>query len=331
MSSIPGYTLEKYVGWLLNLVLDESSGERDLQRLTAPFEPWRELVESRLLDFDEERHSWRGYAGSAFEFIPDEVTDYAMRMFSPVTGTLTPPSEPERHQDAMELLQSLRDAGLTVAVHNDYRLHDTPHTFYLMTDANGRSYKGEGLTDWDALRQIQRAHVSCSKTSTTDFQVRVDEWMLRCFGLSIAKDLVERSQRLLEEVLELIQTGPLTRESVHAMVDYVYDRPLGDRRQELGGVMVTLATYASAAELSLTECGEQELSRIQSPEVMDGIYHKQLHKPRFQHTPSYPHSTPLESAHRIPPGYQPFGSGSMKQESVKRDSEETNEGINPNP
>ena len=38
-----------------------------------------------------------------------------------------------------------------VAVHNDYRLHGEPYTFWLFTDSAGMSYKGEGRTDADAL------------------------------------------------------------------------------------------------------------------------------------------------------------------------------------
>lgn len=52
------------------------------------------------------------------------------------------------------LVDVLRGKGLTVAVHNDYRLRGKPHTFWLMTAANGMSYKGEGLTDAEALKKI---------------------------------------------------------------------------------------------------------------------------------------------------------------------------------
>lgn len=54
----------------------------------------------------------------------------------------------------------LRKAGLTVAVHNDYRQEGVAHTFWLMTAPLGGqvvAFKGEGATDEDALDQIRAA------------------------------------------------------------------------------------------------------------------------------------------------------------------------------
>ena len=50
----------------------------------------------------------------------------------------------------------LRERGLTVAVHNDYRLHGEAHTFWLFIDeSTGISYKGEGKTDTEALNKVR--------------------------------------------------------------------------------------------------------------------------------------------------------------------------------
>ncbi|ACL59098.1 hypothetical protein [Methylobacterium nodulans] len=59
----------------------------------------------------------------------------------------------------------LRQKGLMVAVHNDYRLDGQTKTFWLMTWDTGqrdsfgrqiiRSFKGEGATDAEALDQIR--------------------------------------------------------------------------------------------------------------------------------------------------------------------------------
>jgi hypothetical protein len=56
----------------------------------------------------------------------------------------------------------LRARGLMVAVHNDYRLHGKNHTFWLFTDNDDRAYKGEGLTDADALNEV-RARLGARK------------------------------------------------------------------------------------------------------------------------------------------------------------------------
>lgn len=49
----------------------------------------------------------------------------------------------------------LRDMGLSVAVHNDYRLNGKRHTFWLFTRADGMSFKGEGPTDASALNEVR--------------------------------------------------------------------------------------------------------------------------------------------------------------------------------
>jgi len=49
----------------------------------------------------------------------------------------------------------LRAKGLSVAVHNDYRLNGDAYTFWLFTDSEGMSYKGEGRTDADALNAVR--------------------------------------------------------------------------------------------------------------------------------------------------------------------------------
>jgi len=52
------------------------------------------------------------------------------------------------------VLNGLRAAGLTVAVHNDCRVNGQASTFWLMTDKDMHAYKGEGATDREALLQI---------------------------------------------------------------------------------------------------------------------------------------------------------------------------------
>ena len=65
-----------------------------------------------------------------------------------------PPRSVERC--SCEVLAKLREAGWSVAVHNDYRIGGVAHTFWLFTHADGRWAKGEGTTDFEALRDIAR-------------------------------------------------------------------------------------------------------------------------------------------------------------------------------
>lgn len=52
----------------------------------------------------------------------------------------------------------LREQGLMVAIHNDYRTGDGPRTFWLMTHKDGWWAKGEGRTDAEALNEIRGQH-----------------------------------------------------------------------------------------------------------------------------------------------------------------------------
>lgn len=117
------------------------------------------------------------------------------------------------------------------------------------------------------------------QTETVDFQTRVQDWLLKCFGEAISKDVVERNDRFLEESMELIQSLDYTADRAHALVDYVFGRPKGEPFQECGGVMVTLAALCSATELDMTANGETEYNRINTPEMIEKIRKKQASKP----------------------------------------------------
>jgi hypothetical protein len=101
--------------------------------------------------------------------------------------------------------------------------------------------------------------------------------MLACFGAAIASDTLERGDRLLEEVLELLQSGDYPPERVAALRDYVWSRPKGEPPQEVGGVMVTLAAYCLARGLDMHDAAEAELARIWTK--VDAIRAKQAAKP----------------------------------------------------
>lgn len=108
-----------------------------------------------------------------------------------------------------------------------------------------------------------------------NFQADVAEWMARAFVPSLYSNMIERGDRLLEEVLELLQAHGYDRSRVPTLVDYVYSRDAGQPAQEVGGVMVTLAAFCSVAELDMHEAAATELERIKRPEVMAKIRAKQ--------------------------------------------------------
>ncbi|WP_283196567.1 hypothetical protein [Rhizobium sp. BT04] len=111
------------------------------------------------------------------------------------------------------------------------------------------------------------------------FQMRVHKWMLVCFGAEVTADIPERSHRFLEEALELTQSIGCTREEAHQLVDYVFDRPAGVPGQEVGGVMLTLAALCEPAGLDMRIDGENELFRVNQPDIIAKIRRKQETKP----------------------------------------------------
>ena len=114
------------------------------------------------------------------------------------------------------------------------------------------------------------------------YQIDVGNWVQKVFGHNAITDVTERNSRFLEEALELVQALGYDREKAHVLVDYVFDRPVGEKRQELGGVMVTLAILSYVHSMHMWDEGKYELERISKPEVIEKIKEKQRSKPKFK-------------------------------------------------
>ncbi|SIR42587.1 hypothetical protein SAMN05880566_112162 [Janthinobacterium sp. TND4EL3] len=121
-------------------------------------------------------------------------------------------------------------------------------------------------------------------TPIDSFQGRVQLWMMACFGAEISADGAERNHRFLEESLELVQACGYTASEAHQLVGYVYGRPVGERAQEVGGVMVTLAALCLAQGLDMQAAGETELARIWTK--VEAIRAKQAAKPKHSPLPA---------------------------------------------
>lgn len=115
------------------------------------------------------------------------------------------------------------------------------------------------------------------------FQGRVKPWMDACFGEEISNDTEERNHRFLEEALELVQACDCTASEAHQLVDYVFGRPVGEKPQEVGGVMVTLAALCLAQKMDMHIAGEVELDRIWTK--VEIIRAKQAIKPKHSPLP----------------------------------------------
>lgn len=121
------------------------------------------------------------------------------------------------------------------------------------------------------------------------FQSKVMGWMRKAFeGIVDYMNMTQRCDRFIEECLELVQACGYDLSRVAALVQYVDARPKGEVRQEVGGVMVTLAALCGAWNdqapgeylVNMMASGENELERINRFEVMAKIRAKQADKTR---------------------------------------------------
>jgi hypothetical protein len=109
------------------------------------------------------------------------------------------------------------------------------------------------------------------------YQERVEEWLEACLPETARRDRLERTFRFLEEALELAQANGCSRQDAEKLVNYVFGRPHGRPEEEVGGVMVTLASLCSAVAIDMNEAGDGELKRNWSR--IDDIRRKQAAKP----------------------------------------------------
>lgn len=111
-----------------------------------------------------------------------------------------------------------------------------------------------------------------------EFQAAVSRWVIECLGYVVAHDKPERHHRFLEEALELVQVTGCTQAEAHQLVDYVYGRPVGDIRDEVGGTLTTLAALCQAHSVDMATAAEKTLSR--NWVRIEAIREKQKTKPK---------------------------------------------------
>lgn len=88
------------------------------------------------------------------------------------------------------------------------------------------------------------------------------DWARRCFGDDHVRNLKIRSLRNLEETVELAQATGLPRETALLCVNKVYDKPVGNVDQEIGGAMMTLVVLANSIGRDPEELLEREVRRV---------------------------------------------------------------------
>lgn len=101
-----------------------------------------------------------------------------------------------------------------------------------------------------------------SRAARTKRQQMVHYWCVAAFGTDHASSLTQRGVRLLEEAIELYQAADGTAEMAHRLIDFIFDRPVGDLEREIGGVGITLLALAAATNRSADKCEADELARV---------------------------------------------------------------------
>lgn len=91
----------------------------------------------------------------------------------------------------------------------------------------------------------------------------VGNWCIVTFGAD-CHTVPHRGLRMIEEAFEACQAAGVTREQCLKVMDYVYARPVGDLRQELGGLGITLLALAHAAGISADHAEREEFLRVLS-------------------------------------------------------------------
>ncbi len=94
-----------------------------------------------------------------------------------------------------------------------------------------------------------------------EYQDAVNRWMQACFGPAISADGIERNFRFGEEALELMQALGATEDEAMTLVRYVWSRPKGEPKQEVGGVMVCMAALCNAHGFNYEQEAQIELAR----------------------------------------------------------------------
>lgn len=93
-------------------------------------------------------------------------------------------------------------------------------------------------------------------------QATVANWCVDAFGSGSASSVTQRGLRMLEEAIEAYQAAGCDRAMAHKLVDYVFDRPVGELFQELGGLSVTLLALAEAAGMNVDLAERVEIARV---------------------------------------------------------------------
>lgn len=88
------------------------------------------------------------------------------------------------------------------------------------------------------------------------------DWAKKVFGREYVERIPTGALRSLEEQAELAQACDVPEEIALKCIRTVYSRPVGDKAQEIGGVLLTTAILCESLYLDFDECLQDELRRV---------------------------------------------------------------------
>lgn len=98
--------------------------------------------------------------------------------------------------------------------------------------------------------------------SRDQWQKRVAAWCAAAFGADHSSNVEQRGLRLAEEAIEAAQAAGCDPATIHKLVDYIYAKPAGELKQELGGVGLCVLAMADAAGFSADDAERIEVNRV---------------------------------------------------------------------
>lgn len=121
----------------------------------------------------------------------------------------------------------------------------------------------------EAARRHRELENGICNTTPFDYtrkmrQAEVLAWAVAAFGEPEATSVAQRGLRLLEEAAEAAQAAGVSRNRARAVVQYVYSRPIGELKQEVGGVGITLLCLGEAAGIDVDQAERDEIARVMS-------------------------------------------------------------------
>lgn len=129
------------------------------------------------------------------------------------------------------------------------------------------------------------------------FQNETRDWMNQTFPREVTNDKLERCDRFLEEVFELLQACEYPTDRIQALQFYVENRPAGKVFAEVGGVINTLLAFCLAYQVDAQDAFETEMLRIWP--MSDAIREKWEKKEKGSALPMT--STPRSTAAKMKP------------------------------